>query len=296
MAKKKIDFGLILSLGLLIAVGGYWFVKELPVDGIEYYVDLLGEKLVRLVPKEKEKQEVAQIYADFSNKVKEKKIKPENIEQIAAAIINLSNTNDTLSLAEAEKLMQMAAEDISAPSKVPNIANLPETTAQEWENLNKRLSSVHQLDRQLKEHEVKISDASTIKYRVDKDLNVIIDTRVRPELEKEEVFRRLEKEKRLIWMDNMDEQLNKSLERLELQLQTLSKNKAINEDLIKAMVLTQPYIEQADVFVDSLIRITNINWDSIESKVRLELEEKRNKIQRAKASVQSEQKDQKNRN
>jgi len=65
MAQKKRDFGLILSLGLIIVVASYWFVKEVPMDGVEHYVDLLGDKLMALIPEEQAKQEMAAIYDEF---------------------------------------------------------------------------------------------------------------------------------------------------------------------------------------------------------------------------------------
>ena len=34
--KNKKDYGLILSLGIIIAVASYWFVKKMPTDGVEY--------------------------------------------------------------------------------------------------------------------------------------------------------------------------------------------------------------------------------------------------------------------
>ena len=285
MGQKKRDYGLILSLGLIIAVGSYWLIKELPVDGIEYYVEFLGEKLVNLVPKEQEKQEVAQIYEDFKNKVREKKIKPENVEQIAAAIINLSNTNDTLSLAEAEKLMQMALIEIPLPSDAPEIVDHPEPTPEEWEDLNERLSTVYKLDERLTDQEIISKKTPAIKYRVDENLNIIIDSKVRPDLENEEVLLRLEEDKRLIWMDNMEEELNKSLVRLELQLQVLSKNREINESLLKAKILTHPESGEVVIVSDSLELVTIVHWDSLENQVRHEMKQKRKEIERAKASA-----------
>lgn len=290
MAKKKLDFGLILSLGLIIAVGGYWFVKELPVEGIEYYIDILGEKLVSLVPKEKEKQEVAQIYSEFREKVKEKKIKPEEVEQFAAAVINLSNTNDTLSFAEAQQLIEAALSDIPIVPEIHESTGSVEPKPEEWESLSKRLSTVHQLDEHLKAQQAQKAEPPVLAYRVDENLNVIIDSKVRPELEKEDMLRKLEEEDRLIWMDNMEEHLNKSLERLEMRLQALSKNKAIKESVIKAKVLTPPQIEKYVDILDSLNLGSIIPWDSIEAEVRHDLEEKRKEIKRAKAAVQSKQK------
>ena len=153
MAQKKRDIGLILSLGLIIVVAGYWFVKEVPMDGVEHYVDLLGDKLVSLIPKEEDKKEVAAIYEQFRTQVKEKKVKPEDVEQVASAIINLSNASDSLSRDEAEALLRVAVPAIAVDSiglvHVPDVEASPE----EWEELHKRLSGVYQIQESLKDHE-----------------------------------------------------------------------------------------------------------------------------------------------
>ena len=108
---------------------------------------------------------------------------------------------------------------------------------------------------------------------------------MRPDLENEEVLLRLEEDKRLIWMDNMEEELNKSLVRLELQLQVLSKNREINESLLKAKILTHHESGEVVLVSDSLELLTIIHWDSVENEVRHELEEKKKEIQRAKTSA-----------
>jgi len=276
MAKKKHDFGLILSLGLIIAIGGYWFVKEVQMDGVEHYVDLLGNKLMDLVPKEQEKQELAVIYDEFKSKVKEKKIRPENVEQIASAIINLSNVSDTVSLAEAEALIRIAIPEISVDSL--NIIQIPdvESTSEEWEALHDRLSSVYKVEELLHAKTVSPPEKSMPQYRIDEKLNVIIDNKVRADLKREELLKKLEDEKRLFWKDSVSESMEKELHKLEIELNTLSKEMNIQHHILKLQVLTQPIKDGIDITLDSLDLMTIVNWDSLEDVVSEEIEKYEN--------------------
>ncbi len=273
MAQKKRDFGLILSLGLIIAIGSYWFVKEMPMDGIEHYIDLLGDKLMALIPEEQEKQELAAIYDDFKTRVKEKKISPENVEQVASAIINLSIASDSLTLSEAEALMQIAIGEV--PADGYGLIHVPEVeaTPEEWEELNERLSSVYQLEEQLKDHVIVAPETPMPHYRVDKKLNIIIDTRVKADLKREELLKKFEEEEHVFWKDSVAENMEKDLQKLEVELRALSEDMEIQHNLLKLKVLTHPVGEDVLIMIDSLDLITLVNWDSIEGEVAIKIEE-----------------------
>jgi hypothetical protein len=272
MAQKKRDFGLILSLGLIIAIGSYWFVKEVPMDGVEHYVDLLGDKLIKLIPKEQEKQELAAIYDEFKVKVKEKKVSPENVEQVASAIINLSNVSDSLTLSEAEALIRIAISDI--PVENQGLIHIPdvEATPEEWEDLNDRLSSVYQLEEHLSDHVDVVPERPMLQYRVDEKLNIIIDSRVRADLKREELLEKLEEEKRVFWTDSVSENMEKNLQKLEIELEALSEDLEIQHNLLKLKILNHPVGENVIISIDSLDLISIVNWDSIEGEVAKEIE------------------------
>jgi hypothetical protein len=272
MAQKKRDFGLILSLGLIIAVASYWFIKEVPMDGVEHYVDLLGEKLITLIPKAQDKEEVAALYDEFRTRVKEKKLRPENVEQVASAIINLSNASDSLTLPEAEALMQIAIRTIPVDSSgllhVPDV----EATPEEWEELNKRLSGVYKIEKSLKDHEIDTPKGSKPRYRVDENLNIIVDSRVRRELEKARL-EELEKQEQLFWRDSVSEKMEENLQKLEIELKAISEeieNVELKHNLLKLKVLTHPVGEDLIIALDSLDIVTLINWDSVKQNVEKE--------------------------
>jgi hypothetical protein len=273
MAKEKRDVGLILSLGLIIAIASYWFIKEVPMVGVEHYVDLLGEKLMTLIPKEQDKKEVAAIYEEFRSKVKEKKVRPENVEQVASAIINLSNASDSLTRSEAEALIQIAIKAIPADSvglvHVPDV----EATPEEWEELNKRLSGVYKIEKSLKDHVIVSPKGSKPPYRVDENLNIIVDSRVKRDLEKARL-EELEKHDQLFWRDSVTETMEKNLQQLEIELKVLSEemeNIDIQHNLLKLKVLSHPVGNNMIITLDSLDIVNIINWDSLKGELKKEM-------------------------
>lgn len=266
MAQKR-DFGLILSLGLIIAVASYWFVKEVPMDGVEHYVDLLGDKLMALIPKDQEKQEMAAIYNEFRKKVKEKKIRPEEVEHVASAIFNLSNTGDSLSLSEAEELIRIAITHVPPDSlgliHVPDVEASPE----EWKELSERLGKVYQIEEQLKDHVVIPPERPLPRYRVDEKLNIIIDSRVKADIKKDQLLKQLEEEKQVFWKDSVAENMEKELQKLEIKLQALSEDMEIKHNVLKMKIMNHPVGEELIFSFDSLDLVTIVNIDSLEGEI-----------------------------
>jgi hypothetical protein len=269
---KKRDFGLVICLGILIAAGSYWFVKELPTDSMEYYMDYLGERLVNLVPKKGEKESLNIKYDQLKTLVKEKEIEPENIEKMAAAIINLSNAQDTLSLKQAESLIAIAGASLSDGKQESGEKQKIEPLPEKWENLNARLGTIQELDKKLREKPVISGQHPGRNYRVDSRLNIIIDSRERQNLENEAFIRQLEEEKRLVWMHDMAENLKKELQKLETDLAEKNKEHLENLDLMELKELAQPVIDRGIMIIDSLGIISEINWDSLGRRVEEEIE------------------------
>jgi hypothetical protein len=185
----------------------------------------------------------------------------------------LSNSKDTLNATETEALIEIASTSIipSPPLKGEVLESKP--THEDWEKLNERLESVHKLDKKLKEQKIIISKKPELEYRVDEKLNVIIDSRARERLEKEEVIHRLEEQKGIVWIENMAESFQKDLEKIEVELEALGNEHEAQKTMLKLKILTQPIIEKGIMIIDSLHISTAINWDSLETEITKDIEE-----------------------
>lgn len=276
---KKRDYGLILSLGIIIAAGSYWFVKELPTTGMEHYLDLLGNKLVALVPKQSEKETLSSKYNELKALVKEKEVRPEDVEKMAAVIINLSNAQDTLSLSEAESLIKLATvrgDSVMGKYEVrAEVKPMPE----KWQELHAQLGAINELDKKLEEMPVISGEPPSKKYRVDSNLNIIIDSSERQKLQNDTFIRKLEKEKRLVWVQDMIANLKKDLKKLEGEIaeQKLEYNQNIEQ--MKLQMLAEPFIDKSIMLLDSLDIVNSIDWDSLQKQVTKEIEKEYKKIE-----------------
>jgi len=287
---KKRDYGLILSLGIIIAAGSYWFVKELPNTGMEHYLDLLGDKLVALVPNQSEKEKLSSKYNELKELVKDKEVRPEDVEKMAAAIINFSNAQDTLSLSEAESLLELIpvrADSVMENFKViAKLKPLPE----KWKELHAQLGAINELDKKLEEMPVISGTPPSKNYRVDSNLNIIIDSSERQKLQNDTFIRKLEKEKRLIWVQDMIANLKKDLKKLEDELaeQKQEYNQNIqNIEQMKLQMLAEPFIDKSIMLLDSLEIVNSIDWDSLQKQVVKELEKEYRKIEKAESPAAS---------
>ena len=110
MKIKGKDTGLILSLVFIIAVGAYWLMLDLRNNNFDQYLSLLGEKLLAMIPESSEKRTIENMFTDFKQDVKEKKITPEQVEQVAAGIMNITNMSDTVSVDEAQAILDIAGD------------------------------------------------------------------------------------------------------------------------------------------------------------------------------------------
>ncbi len=127
-----------------------------------------------------------------------------------------------------------------------------------WKELGDRLESIYKLDQGMKH----IPDSIKIIYRFDDRLNVIVDTHVKAIMEQKgheqmiRQIRQLEKEKAIIWQENVSSQM----EIIRVQLKELRKK----HELTRVKDLEQIILFDPSYIVDSLSKvIAKINVDSI---------------------------------
>ncbi|MDW7682333.1 MAG: hypothetical protein SCK70_17345 [bacterium] len=71
----------------------FWLVfldKESQEIVLEHSLNMLGNKLLAMVPEGAEKGGVKQMYDNFVKQASAREVEPEQVEQVAASILNLS--------------------------------------------------------------------------------------------------------------------------------------------------------------------------------------------------------------
>ena len=100
------DIGVYLVL-LVVVTGGIWLYNNYKEDVLGYSLDLLGDKLLAMVPNEKDRGAIKEMYAKFSNDVRDQQVAPEKVETVAANILNLSQSNAKLNPDQVQAILYL---------------------------------------------------------------------------------------------------------------------------------------------------------------------------------------------
>jgi hypothetical protein len=243
MKKKLKDLGFTSILIFIIGVGIYWMIYEFKNDGLDHYINLLGERLLAMVPKEKDKQVIEIRYEAFKQNIKDKKVNPAQVEEVAANILNMSNREDTISVEEAEGVLSFAVvepleikEDIllgeePLPPEVTEI-QAADHDAERWEKLEETLPSV--VDFNIDIHK-KVEKSARLKKKmkmyIDEDLRVFLDKDIKEildtekDLELQEQIIKLQEKDIIVWIESLETELDEELDKLSDELdRMLEKN------------------------------------------------------------------------
>ncbi len=279
MVKKVRELTFSLMVIFVIAIGIYWLMVELQKDYLNHYLTLLGDKLIELVPESSEKRTLMALFDNFKEQVENQDVTPEQVEKVAAGILNISNLKDSISVAEAKAVLEMA--EIYPGSDTYNragrvgVRSAPRNKRDSevrWRELGERLESIYKLDQKMKT----VPDSVKFIYRFDDQLNIVIDTHARLALDQKDhekmikELRQLEKEKAVIWQENVARQIENT--RIKLKLLQEKDRLAEIRDLDK-IILFDP-----EFSIDSLSKIRiDVNIDSINIIIDKELEKHHSK-------------------
>ncbi len=125
---KKIwhEYGVIAVL-LIVAVGGYFYVNEHKEDILSYSLDAIGDRLVRLVDDPGSKAKIADAFDRFKDRVLANEVPADQVETIAANVLNLSTNQERLSPEEAEMVLQFSMEPLSEALPLPESDEIDES-------------------------------------------------------------------------------------------------------------------------------------------------------------------------
>jgi hypothetical protein len=275
--------GIIIFIGIgLIPI--YQRFVEPQIDHINQYAELLGNKLLAMVPEGSGKENLAQQYQEFLEKVKKREVEPERVERVAAGILNASNAAEMLTPKQGEAILHLAF--YTPPADSTNVAAavnpLPETPAmEEWAKVGERLKYTFDFQEKLQQQPVDphkhLQLPRMMEFRCDNGLKIVMDSKIKTELSGQEFpelaveVDKLEQENLLHWQENYEKeleiqmlQLEKSLEKMEQEIKNMEYDIDIrNSEILEAVKSIQ--------ILDSLGMPVPVNVDSILKAVEAEL-------------------------
>ncbi|MDZ7267016.1 MAG: hypothetical protein ONB48_05410 [candidate division KSB1 bacterium] len=259
MSRIARDAGFVVLL-LAVAASLSWFFSKVRQAGVENYLALLGDSLFAMMPESRDKEQLKQKYDQFLADVAARKVPPEEVELVAANILNLSNTNQGLTAAQAETLLFLAklpqetgqrtpivlapvlpaspgaammAGDSAVPPPPP-ATGLAESTPEKWEAMHQRIKMMYEFNHRFKgelaglaPHPEAMQRFMHFRMAPDMKITVVINDSLkkallhRKQLAIARELERLEKEKRLVWQQNFRAQLQLDRERLQQDIRRL---------------------------------------------------------------------------
>jgi len=278
---------LIISAGIYLV---FYAEKEVRQDVLEYSLTLMGNKLLAMVTDGVGKNKLTELYEGFKQKAKQGNVAPEQIENVAASILNVSNTESSLTPQQAEGVLRSA---MMAPttriSAVPHKAHKPKGPPQptiplkpeRLEALGERVKTMFEFNEHMhntmKKHALKHREmVSQIHYQVRDGLSLALDAGLRAHMNEKEFrnlakeIKYLEREQLLEWRENLSEELEREMEEMKGELEALDESL---EELKKQQIFEALDELESLKSLEHLEYIPIINADSIRKLVENSLRE-----------------------
>ncbi len=265
MREKARDLTFILSLVSIILIGVYLTYKQFQSGEAGRYLLTLGEKVLAMVPESSQQDELEKLYQSFLQKYEAREIKPEQVEKIAANVINLKNSDTvvtpeqfkaalTIEVESRERRSLSSANELSILPEAPPLVSQVEMPSmplenppkpEEWEALKTRISAIMEFEREIQNEKLTgKSGQSVFNFRLNNELKVIMDEEKLKKLEQihkkrlEKSLKNLEQLELLIWDQETEDpgikfELEELNEQMNIQIEGLDSLKALEREVQK---------------------------------------------------------------
>jgi len=240
MQLKVRDLSFVLSLFVIIIVSIYLVYDRIKEGTINNYLDVLGQRVLTMVPEGPQRELISAYYEKFKEDVEEKRIGPEKVEAFASRMLNLSYADTIVDPNQIVQALQMHT-DFSKPYYIqsPQMPGLPDSIEvvaviepnkpstlfpefRKWQQMEVRLKAILALEENLKkQNEKQEAMEESINIRIDENMRIILGNEKRELLNADESralseeLKQLEKLKLIKWKEA--EELQK--EKLLIQIQ-----------------------------------------------------------------------------
>jgi hypothetical protein len=281
-----------LALFILIgAVAVYNLAIKPRIVNLDQYVELLGDRLLTMVPEGSGKEKLAGMYQGFLERVRKREVDPAQVERVAAGILNLSNAHETLTPEQAEAVIRLASAmpEIDSVRKAP--MPFPSPTSREWDNLGKRLEVALEFNEKMKElpkspEKGEKPLTTQIMFRVDNGLKIIVNSDIRTELNQQKSrqfskeLQKLEQQKILLWQKDYDKEMAAEMRKAEAELKKVQKELAEQNIQVEVQVQNALEIVNSLKELDSLRILIPVNLDSVMREVQIEVNAAQKKVEK----------------
>lgn len=288
MSKTLKKIGYLVATFALTAVI-YWLVfvdSGSKQDLLEYSLNLLGKKLMAMMPDTSNAQSVAALYSDFMDRAKNKEIPPERVEFVAANILNLSKLNTVISPQEAELVIRWSlADPVELKAVAPNtssplvLVSAPsrpkELHPDKWRIIGERIRLANQFSDEYRKamkayRKAGIAPQFQYHFQFKDGLRIAVDSTMKQHLDQRK-FRdiqkhlsELERQRLIVWQKDLNHKIMREMEQHQKEFESL-------RQLIQLQTLEQLKALEAARTLDSLKELNSLrSLESLEALRSLE--------------------------
>lgn len=282
MKKDTLTYCLFLSIFLAFPFQSCQKAKEVRNDLLEYSLNTLGEKLFSLMGESPEKAQLQDKYNSFVERAADGEANQDQIEYVAANIMNASNSQETVNPELAAQILETTEPNFQ-PSKALNQDTPIRTAAltnEESMAIGENLSNLIKMNENLKDsffkHGSQSDFSKKVFYKWDKGIVLNLDEELKSEKDQEEfkfIFAQLEdleKVQKMEWKKELSKALKsehvkykmemKKLKELHMNHQEIPGMEAIEIFTIADSNFFSPYIP--DVNIDSIMEAVEASLES----------------------------------
>ncbi|MDZ7331140.1 MAG: hypothetical protein ONB31_04130 [candidate division KSB1 bacterium] len=258
-AFRKIAFVLITVALTAVLYWVFFADSRSKQDVLEYSLNLLGKKLLAMMPDTSDTRSVASLYGDFVRRAKNKEVAPEKVESVAATILNLSNLDTVISPKEMEAIIQLSLAgpldlDQVLPEHIEPLKSQQSLTSDtirkpqsqlksaipsdQWRIIGERIRSANQFNEEYRRAIRKHRHPGEMpqfqfQFHAHDGLRIAIDSTGKHQLEQREFrelhkrIRELEKQRIIIWQRDVHQKIIQDFEQMRKELESLQQLKEL---------------------------------------------------------------------
>lgn len=235
-------YGVLIACSLVL-LAGLVIYQEFKQDVLAYSLELVGDKLVDMSPKQEDKAAIAAIYDTFKERVLAKEVPPAQVEHVAANVLNLNRNGAVLTPEQAAAMLEPPMLSIAASDAAPGPSELQPISPDSWQDVGERIKKACEFENRVQEI-VRVSQAEglalkeQIHYECKDGLRVAMDAKLGKLLAKElpDNLSALEKEAMVVWHERMEVSMKDMRQRIEENFQVLSEDLDDTEPDLKSQV------------------------------------------------------------
>ena len=251
----KRDYGFLLSLIVIIAIAVFLVIDKIQEYDLEHYLTVIGKQFLELVPEGKNRTLLAERYNEFLQRVQNKEVSPDQVEQIAVRILNYASVDSAISEEQALAMFDLskaypkefsASVNMPQPNKNKNFnyasdsitkAEIQKENAQNYEAVSKRLKQVMELQKELKKSKLLNLNTKNFTVRYNGRIKVEINPEIISEIQSKQdskllkEINKLHSEDILVLKNEINKQVQESMIEINETLKSLDSIKTLKFEI-----------------------------------------------------------------